>query len=75
MEIAFTVVSPGGERSSRVMDSVGAAEWNSPSEAVKAPQGLDPVPEGTSQLQPRISNPWLSYGCCSNAARRVLAST
>jgi hypothetical protein len=27
-------------------------------EAEKAPQGLNPVPEGTSQFQPGISNPW-----------------
>jgi len=38
--------------------------WNSPSETEKAPQGLAPVPEGTSRLQPGISNPWLGFLTC-----------
>ena len=43
----------------RIRYREGAAEWNSAVETEKAHQGLAPVPEGTSQLQPRISNPWL----------------
>jgi hypothetical protein len=34
-----------------------AAEWNSTSEAEKAPQGLISAPEGAFQLQTGISNP------------------
>ncbi len=37
------------------------AEWNSPSEAEKAPQDLDPAPEGAFRFQPEISNLWLSF--------------
>jgi len=37
-----------------------AAEWNSPPETEKAPSGPDLAPEGAFQLQPGISNPWLS---------------